>query len=223
MAKNGINPNPVTGTRPLPNEVGTVFPHHRLPPSGPVLPSAEIVQFAFKQAFSTKFGDTFQLPASVVTPAALLAASMPEDVSAALLGPTRILGVSLPTPRAGNMIAVWYSFGFVGAEDAVLTTILGIDDGTTPNAPNPLTTIPVPGAVQTMIVDSTDPYHLGSILTLFPVVGALVGLPILRVFPLAATSTSAIASIIPGTIPVSGTVPPLNTQTSLMVAEIQMP
>lgn len=186
---NGINPNPVKGTRPLPNEVGTVFPHLRLPPSGPVLPGGQIVQVGFDQAIFTGVNtDSYKIPVAQPNP---FNNKIPRDVTGNATFPFVgvPMGVTLKSVKKGNVVMAWLNFG-VSYEAAGSATVLELsaDDGA---GNNPLV---LGGAIQTAV-----PTAAGTVMGCIYALGINPFLQTqdIRLFPLAADSVGTNAFVIP--------------------------
>jgi hypothetical protein len=108
---------------------GSVFPHLRLPPSGPVIPGSSVIDVRFGAAFGVTPFDLVQLPfaGNFPTEANQLTAALEVDTDA--IG-TGALSISFLGMKVGVILQVWYSFGFIvpaGESGAVVQTVMAID------------------------------------------------------------------------------------------------
>jgi hypothetical protein len=126
---------------------GSVFPNHRLSPSGPQLSGdgGPIIQIGFDQCiFSDPSKPVWEIQDGLVNPldpADILAnAIIARDTSLTDGGPppsatnipkTNRLGVTLSKVKADSLIGAWFSFGFSSVDPNVsflVTTALGLED-----------------------------------------------------------------------------------------------
>lgn len=170
--KVGGAPGGVVTHTTIPSPKGSVFPHHRLPASGPIIPGSSILDAQFTQAIGITGFPLIAIPFPA-TQADQLTAVLPSNTD--ILPPIgELLHITFLDARVGDFLAIWYSFGFAPTPEEAQTAIqtaLSIDGP----APVGNQVIAPPniiqgGAIQSTLTSDTGEAFQGSCLFMFPVV-----------------------------------------------------
>lgn len=202
MPPNGVSPRPIRGTTDT-VPIGSVFPHHRLPGSGPVLPGAELIQSEFDQCIFTADPTDKYTIVTAATLADQIAAKIPRDVSNPLTN-ANTLGVTLRGVKKDSVLSVWFSFGVVARDNgAAVKFALAIDNGVDVLLVPAGSAAFVAFATQ-LVFSTTNAALLGSILTEGPNPYGVT--QDVRVFPVAFSTDPNTADVFPATNQIALTV-----------------